>query len=74
MMRLLLVILVLLFAGAGFAGCEDEQSSDATELGIQEGRRPSKEEKRPPPGPGQGGFQMGEDDDLPEAPPPPDDN
>ncbi len=75
MMRLLLVLLVLLFVGAGVVGCEEDQSSsDAAELGIQEGRRPVKAEKRPPPGPGTEGFQMGDNENLPEAPPtPPDD-
>jgi hypothetical protein len=66
MKRLLVVLIVLLFAGAGFTGCSDDQSSDASELGIQEGQRP-KGEKRPPPGPPQGGFQQGEDTD--DAPP-----
>ncbi len=73
MMRLLLVLLVVLFIGAGIAGCEEDQSSEAAELGIQEGQRP-KGEKRPPPGPGTGsGFQQGDDDQVPPgtAPPPP---
>ena len=71
MMRLLVALLVLLFVGAGFSGCEDDQSSTAQELGVQEGRRPPPSEKRPPPGPGGGGgFEQSEDDQ--EAPPPPD--
>ncbi|MHC4079838.1 MAG: hypothetical protein ACYS15_00585 [Planctomycetota bacterium] len=74
MMRLLLALLVLLFIGAGVTGCEDDQSSQAGELGIQEGRRPAPEEKRPPPGPGDGGFKQGEDDQVPGEPPPPPDN
>ena len=70
-MRLLLVLLVGLFVGAGVAGCEEDQSTDAAELGIQEGQRP-KGEKRPPPGPGQdSGFKQGDDDQVPEEPPPP---
>jgi hypothetical protein len=74
MMRLLCVLLVLLFVGAGLSGCEEDQSSQASELGIQEGRRPAKSEKRPPPGPGDGGFKQGEDDQIPEEPPTPPDN
>jgi hypothetical protein len=73
MIRLLVVLLVLLFVGAGFSGCEDEQSSQASELGIQEGRRPEPSEQRAPPGPGGGGaFQQGEGTEGGEEPPPPD--
>ncbi len=73
MIRLLSVVLVLLFVGAGFSGCEDDQSSQASELGLKEGRRPVAE-KRPPPGPGDGGFKQGEGDEVPQDPPPPPDN
>ena len=74
MIRLLCVVLVLLFVGAGLSGCEEDQSSEAAELGIQEGRRPASE-KRPPPGPGgSGGFQEGGGDQIPEEPPAPPDN
>jgi hypothetical protein len=68
MMRLLLVLLVGLFVGAGVTGCEEDQSSEAAELGIQEGQRP-KGEKRPPPGPDQGGgFEMGDEGQAPGEP------
>ncbi|MHC4220601.1 MAG: hypothetical protein ACYSU7_19355 [Planctomycetota bacterium] len=72
MIRLLAVVLVLLFVGAGFSGCSEDQSSGAAELGIQEGRRPAKSEKRPPPGPQDSGFQQNEEDDGQAPPEPPD--
>ena len=72
MMRLLLVLLVGLFFGAGIAGCEEDQSTEASELGIQEGQRP-KSEKRPPPGPDSGGgFEMGDQGEVPGGAPEPD--
>jgi hypothetical protein len=72
MLRLLVVLLVLLFVGVGITGCEDEQSSEASELGVQEGRRPAPSEKRAPPGPSSGGGFEQSQDDQQEAPPPPD--
>lgn len=63
MIRLLTILLVLLFATPVLVGCTEESSTQASELGIQEGRRPVKAEKRPPPGPRDGTFQEGAEED-----------
>ena len=72
MKRFLMLVIALLTVGLFLPGCEDEGSSAAAEFGAQEGQRPKTKEKRPPPGPAQGGFQEGDKDDSTE--PPPDDD
>ena len=68
MKRFLLLLVAVLMVGLFLPGCEDEQNaSTAAEYGVQEGERP-KGEKRPPPGPDQGGFQEGDDEDTTEPP------
>ncbi len=62
MKRLLMLLVALLTVGLFLPGCEEDGSSAAAEFGAQEGERPKTKEKRPPPGPDQGGFQEGDDD------------
>lgn len=71
MKRLLMLLVALLTVGLFLPGCEEDGSSAAAEFGAQEGQRPKTKEKRPPPGPDQGGFQEGDDND---AVVPPDDD
>ncbi len=71
MKRLLMLLVALLTVGLFLPGCEEDGSSAAAEFGAQEGERPKTKEKRPPPGPDQGGFQEGDDDG---AVAPPDDD
>ncbi|MEE8458351.1 MAG: hypothetical protein V3S08_00675 [Phycisphaerales bacterium] len=71
MKRLLMLLVALLTVGLFLPGCEEDGSSAAAEFGAQEGQRPKTKEKRPPPGPEQGGFQEGDDDG--EVAPPDDD-
>ena len=73
MKRFLMLVIALLTVGLFLPGCEDEGSSAAAEFGAQEGQRPKTKEKRPPPGPAQGGFQEGDQDDDATEPPPDDD-
>ena len=68
MKRFLTVLVALLAVGLFLPGCEDEGSSAAAEFGAQEGQRPKDKEKRPPPGPAQGGFQEGDDDGAVDSP------
>lgn len=62
---LLIVVLALglgLISLVGTVGCEDQASSNAAaDLGVQEGQRPKDKDKRPPPGPRDGGFEQGEE-------------
>ncbi len=72
MKRFLMLLFAVLLVGLFLPGCEDEQNaSAAAEYGVQEGQRPKPAEKRPPPGPAQGGFVEGDDDGT--VDPPPDD-
>ncbi len=74
MKRLLMLLVVLLMVGVFVPGCEEEGSSAASEFGVQEGQRPKDKEKRPPPGPAQGGFQEGEEDAAGDSPDEPEDD
>ncbi len=69
MMRLLLILVVLLTVAIVMPGCEESGSSAAAEMGVQEGQRPKTREQRPPPGPAQGSFQEGDDDQVPDDKP-----
>ena len=72
MKRFLMLLVAVLMVGLFLPGCEDEQNVSASaEYGVQEGQRPKPKDKRPPPGPDQGGFQEGQGDDS--VDPPPDD-
>ena len=73
MKRLLMLLVVLLMVGLFLPGCEEEGTSAAAEFGAQEGERPKTKDKRPPPGPAQGGFQEGEGGAAGDTPPPGDD-
>ena len=68
MKRFLTLLVALLTVGLFLPGCEDEGTNAAAEFGAQEGQRPKTKEKRPPPGPDQGGFQEGDDKDATEPP------
>ena len=68
MKRFLILLVALLTVGLFLPGCEDEGSSAAADFGAQEGQRSKDKEKRPPPGPDQGGFQEGDDQDSVEPP------
>lgn len=74
MKRILNLLVILLLVGLFLPACEEEGSSAAAEFGVQEGERPKPKEKRPPPGPAQGGFQEGEEGQAGDAPPPPPDD
>ncbi len=68
MKRFLMLLATVLTVGLFLPGCEDEDNaSAAAEYGVQEGERP-KTEKRPPPGPAQGGFQEGDEEGAVEPP------
>lgn len=71
MKRFLMLLAVLLVVGLFMPGCEEQGASPAAEFGVQEGQRPKPAEKRPPPGPEQGGFQEGDPDQVPGSQPPP---
>ena len=63
MKRFLMLLVAVLMVGLFLPGCEDEENATAAaEYGVQEGQRP-KGEKRPPPGPAEGGFQEGDAED-----------
>ena len=70
MMRITMLLSVLLVAGIVMPGCEESTSSSAAaDMGVQEGRRPKAKDQRPPPGPAEGSFQEGDDDQVPEDKP-----
>ena len=62
MMRVVMLLVGGLMLTGGLVACEDDTSSAATDFGVQEGRRPEKDEKRAPPGRADegGGFQVGD--------------
>ena len=69
MIRLLTVLLIMLLATPMLVSCGDEEAStQADELGIQEGKRPEKAVQRPPPGPRDSGFESGEAEDDADTP------
>ena len=70
MKRFLMLLVAVLTVGLFLPGCEDDgNASAAAEYGVQEGQRPKNKEKRPPPGPADGGFQEGDAEDSTEPPP-----
>ncbi len=69
MKRFLMLLVAVLMVGLFLPGCADEENATAAaEYGVQEGQRPKDREKRPPPGPAEGGFQEGDDEDTTEPP------
>ena len=70
MKRLMMLLAVLLAGVIVMPGCTDTSSDDAAaEFGVQSGQRPKTREQRPPPGPREGSFQEGDEDQLPEDSP-----
>ncbi len=65
MIQFLILLIVALTVAIVMPGCEDDGATTATDLGIEEGERPKTRAPRPPPGPADGSFQEGTDDDIP---------
>ena len=69
MMRLMMLLAVLLAGVIVMPGCEESSDDAAAEFGVQSGQRPKTRDQRPPPGPVQGSFQEGDEDQVPEDKP-----
>lgn len=65
MTRTLMLAVATLTLCAAPIGCGDETSETVQELGFKEGLRPLPQERRPPPGPPQGGTDIAQDEGTP---------